>query len=189
MMFTSCGLDYRYALDESLHNQIEYVRGEDGPSHIIYQGETYRFAGRDNFFRVGSYRQHEEDTLLSWNGERYLGYIDEYYSDGAENPLFIYEERNGAVYFREDYSYETDTFVVGDTGVEIVFADILASKQTDINFDGTIEIALQSKTNSRIRIIADLGRVNDQWYISFFGSDDVWLPSDAFMTILKENLF
>ena len=189
MTLTSCGLDYRYSLDESLHNQIECVWGEDNPSHITYQGETYRFAGTLSAFRVhiANDQSHKNDTMLSWNGSRYFWYIDLYYSDRTDRPIFIYEERCHMVYFREDYDYLSDVFIVEGTNEEIVLANVLSVQQKSIDFAHSIEVELHSKQNPRIRMYIELGYLNDQWYLSWPHSDDAWIVSDTFVKMLSQN--
>ena len=98
LILSSCGLDYRYSLDESLHYNIDYVYKEDGPSYIIYQGKQYLYVGWGAFLDVGDTfastfsslsDEYKNDVMLSWNGYRYIWYIDEYYSYTSEKPLFI----------------------------------------------------------------------------------------------------
>ena len=194
MAFTSCGLDYSYSLDESLHYQIEVIWGEDDPSHIIYQGEKYMFVGTRNVFCVDTYDagvnyyKSYDDVLLSWNGYRYIWYIDEYYSYTSDSPVFIYNKRLGWVYFREDYNYFTDIFIIDNTNEEIVFEDIFGSKQDSFDFVNPVKICLSSKQYPRIKTYARLGYVEGQWYISWSSdSREVWIPSDEFMEILFEN--
>jgi len=185
-IFTSCGLEYRHALNDSLHNQIEGVWLKDVPSHIIYQDKTYQYVGGDDFFRIGDHWLYEDDVMLSWNGYRYIGYIDEYYSDSLDNPLFIYEERTHNVYFREDYNYLADTFIVEDSDIDIVFEDMFSSKQENVLFTEPIVFTLKSKTNSRIKVMAKMKYINNQYYISFYGSDDIWMAKDVFVGDLRQ---
>lgn len=193
LTLTSCGLDYRYSLDEDLHDQIECVWGEDNPSYIIYQNVKYIFVGTTNLFHVDTYKvdvnhyKSYDDILLSWNGYRYIWYIDEYYSYTQENPLFIYNKRIGDVYFREDYNYFSDTFVIGNTTDEIVWENIFDSKQDKVDFVNSFEIELYSKQSSRVRTYLKLACVENQWYISMADSKEVWTPSDEFIKILLEN--
>lgn len=189
IMLTSCGLNYRYSLDENLHNQIECVWEEGELSYIVYQGEKYQFVGTTNFFSVDLDNSNKsyDDVMLSWNGYRYIWYIDEYYSYTAEAPLFIYNERLSWVYFREDYDYLTDLFVVENTNEEITYQGILGSKQNSFDFVEPIKILLKSKQCPRIKTYVKLVHVNNEWYISFPESEEVWIASDEFMKILCEN--
>ena len=151
LSFTSCGLDYRYSLDESLHNQIEFVSDDDiNNSYIIYKNKKYLYAGTTNSIRVTSnedgiaaFKSFEGDIMLSWNGHRYIGYIHEYYSYTSDNPIFIYNYP-GQVYFREDYSYSTDTFIIKGTSAEIVGEEIFGTEQPHFDFVNPIKPAFEA---------------------------------------------
>ncbi|MBQ8440011.1 MAG: hypothetical protein IJX19_05075 [Clostridia bacterium] len=195
LSLTSCGLDYRYSLDESLHNQIEVVKEDDNLAHhLIYQGEKYMFVGDTNLFHVDTYKtgtgyylSYKDDVMLSWNGYRYIWYIDEYYSYTSENPLFIYNERLGWVYFHEDYDYTTDTFVIANTESEIVWKDMFHSQQSSFDFVDTIKVEIYSKQCPRIKTYVRLVRDEKHWYLSLSGSQDVWIASEEFIQILSQN--
>lgn len=185
LMLTSCGLDYRYALDESLHNQIELVFEENGnePSHIIYQGNKYTFSRTTDFVSVDLLD--ENDVLLSWNGNRYFGYVDEYYSYTLDNPLFIYYKT--WVFFNEDYDYMTDTFIIENTDVQIGGEEIFSFEQTSFDFINPVKVELCSKQSPRIKICLELECIEGKWYLSFPTSPNVWIPSDELITILSES--
>lgn len=194
MIFTSCGLDYRHSLNGSLHNQIEFVWKENDISYVIYQGNKYIFIGTTNFFSVdtyevdvNSYKSYEDDILLSWNGYRYYGYIDEYYSYTLDSPIFIYNARLNWVFFREDYNYIKDTFVIDEIAEEIIWEDIFNSPQNSFDFTDPIKVVLSSKQCPRITTYVKLMCVKNQWYLSLADSEDVWTPSDKFIKILSEN--
>lgn len=196
LIFTSCGLDYRYSLDEKLHNQIECVYEEDEafyPSYIVYNGEKYIYVGTLKSFPVSTYEVDDNyylsynDTLLGWNGNRYFWYIDEYYSDTADNPIFIYNDRLYLVFFHENYNYLTDVFVIRNTNEEIQFKNILTSKCEYFDFSNPISIEISSKQYPRIKANIKLECINNQWYLSFPDSKEVWIPSDEFIRLLFEN--
>jgi hypothetical protein len=183
-------VDYRYSLQESLHNQIECIWEDDYPSHIVYQGKKYIFVGTTNHFRVDTYNVEGaclsyDDVMLSWNGYRHMGYIDEYYSYSSDDPMYIYNAYY--VYFSEDYNYLTDTFVVDDTNEEIVFEEAFYPEYMDLYTYEGIDIDLISKTHSRIKIRVKLICVNDQWYIFLHDPDEVWRCSDEFIKIIYQN--
>ena len=190
LVFTSCGLDYRYYLDEDLHNQIELVWGEDQPSHIIYQDTKYNYEGTTGQFDCGLGSDYD-DVILSWNGYRYIGYIQEYYSYTSENPLYIFERQGRRVYFREDYDYLTDTFTVNDSDEGIVFQDIFGPKQDYITIDYQkyVSIFLRSKQHHSIGVWLDVCRIGEQWVISMSDTNDVWLASEQFSKILSNMDF
>lgn len=195
LLLTSCGLDYRYSLDKSVHNNIEYVWAKDkNLSYIIYNDDRYMYIGSTGFFHVDTYEvadKHyelfEDDILLSWNGYRYIWYIDEYYSYTLEDPIFIYNERLGDVYFHEDYNYLMDTFVIKDTTSEIVWENMFYSEQPYFDFANPICVIIYSKQCPRINTYLKLVCVENQWYLSLSDHKTVWLASDEFIKILLEN--
>ena len=194
LLLTSCGLDYRYSLDENLHNQIECVMIENEPSYITYRGDNYIFAGTTNFFHVDTYevdtnyyKSYEDDILLSWNGNRYVGYIDEYYSYTSECPKFIYNERLGWVYLHEDYDYAEDIFAIENTSIEIIWEDIFDSEHSEINFTDPVTVVLYAKQLPRIKTTLEIECIEHQWYLSLPDTQTVWRASDAFIKLLSEN--
>lgn len=193
-ILSSCGLDYRFSLDDELHNQIEYVSEDEASAHIIYQGGKYLHVGSTNLFSVDTYKvednyykSYDDDILLSWNGSRYVWYIDEYYSDTAEKPLFIYNERVHDVFFHEDYDYLKDTFVIENTDDEIVYEKIFDTKQDSFNFTNPVRVSMTSKLHSRIKTYVEIEFSNNQWYLTLPDSNDVWIASDEFINLLLEN--
>ena len=183
LSFASCGREY----DESLHNQIEYAGKENGdPSHIIYQGVTYLYVGSLETFHVDADSQ--KDVMLSWNGHRYWGYINVYESDTAQNPMFIYCTRaGGTVYFREDYDYKKDTFVIDDSSAEIVWEDICETEAFTIDSEDEIKVVLFSKQSHRIKVHLYLTYFENQWYIAFKPNllSPWYKASDAFVQFLE----
>ncbi|MBO5789391.1 MAG: hypothetical protein J6R42_05540 [Clostridia bacterium] len=185
LSFVSCGRPY----DESLHYQIQYVGNENGdPCHLIYQGETYLYAGPLSTFHVDDDKQN--DVILSWNGHRYWGYVDVYWSDTEQNPVFIYRTRaGGPVYFHEDYDYKKDTFVIGDSGAEMVLEDICDAKAYTIKAEQTTQVTISSKQYPRIKLHLCLTYAENQWYLSFEPNLlSPWFEvSDAFVQLLSQN--
>lgn len=126
-------------------------------------------------------------TLLSWNGNRYIWYIDEYYSYTVDNPLFIYNSRLKWVYFREDYDYKLDTFVVEGADSEIVWANIFDSEAKDVEFTPQKNVVMYSKQCPRIKTTLELSFVNEQWLVRCSDSKAIWIPSDEFLKTLSNN--
>ena len=181
LSLTSCGLDYRYSLDESLHNQIEVVKEDDNLAHhLIYQGDKYVSYG-------DYYQSHKDDVMLSWNGYRYIWYIDEDYSYTSEKPLFIYNKTTCRVYFREDYDYTTDTFVIENTESEIVWKDMFGQRNDDLSLEGQVEVEIHSKQYLRINTSIELTMIDGTWYMSFPYTSGAWVVSDEFVNVLSEN--
>lgn len=178
---TSCGLDYRYSLDENLQYQVESVWEENNPSYAIYNGKKYVYLEKPIF----SIDKSNEDVLISWNGSRYFGYVYEYYSYTSDNPLFLYTFHGS--YIHENYDFSEDTFLIGDTNSEIAWENVLDSKQPDFQFSDSCTIYLRSKQCTRIKIRLDLVYDNDQWYISLPRAEGIWTPSDEFLKLLKQT--
>lgn len=190
---SSCADDL---LDKSLRGQIETVWGDDAPDYIIYQGEKYYYEAINSSFIVGDYEYYKEDVLLSWDKYYFLfsRYTDRYYSYSNDSPLFIYqyEESRMWLYFHEDYNCMEDTFIVGDTDSEIVLGDIFGSKVEDLEDvypAKSMRLSLQSKTNSRLRLVVNLYYSQSKWYISYYRDiyDEMWEASESFVKILEQN--
>ena len=196
MIFTlsSCGLDYRHSLDENKHNKIEVIMENGDMTSLIYQNTGYYYVGSTNFFSVttyktedGYYQSYKDDILLSWNGSRYIWYIDEYYSYTADDPLFIYNERLDWVYFHEDYDYTLDTFVIAGTDSEIIWDDIFDFTEANVDFTAQTNVCIYSKQCPRIKTSLELSFVDARWYVRYSDSQEIWSPSDEFLKILSDN--
>ena len=186
---TSCGVKERLELDKNLHYAIEEARGEDDIEGIYYQNELY-YIDNWNLFTVtnDTWNINEGDVQLSWNGPRF-GYLKVFYSYTNETPLFIYETAFDDVFFQETYDYTADTFIIAGTNTEIVFSDIVSdlSKHSESTLQEEVCIQLYSKTNPRIRMKLNLGRIEGQWYVcSASGSSPTWTVSDSFVQILLD---
>lgn len=193
LLFTmaSCGLDYRYQLDESKHNVFEvYWEDEDTNStYFVYQGEKYVHTEESDVLNVYTDEYpFSDDILICWNGHRYIWYIDEYYSNTDNNPLFIYNSRLNWVYFRENYDYKSDIFVVEGTDLEIVWNDIFDSTVENVNFISQNNVSIYSKQCPRIKTSLELSLVDGQWFIRCSDSKEIWIPSNEFLEILSDNV-
>ena len=189
---TSCA--ERRALDENLHNVIEYVYKEDGitVTGIRYHNDYYHADELGIFSEMtNTYFAHEGDVRLSWNGSRF-GYMSSFYSYTTDSPMFIYKlyMTDDCVYFHEAYNYTSDTFVIDGTDAEIVFSDIsnFSKLSNPPHLRGDIRIQLYSKNHPRIRMQLKLECIGNQWYLSpAVGSVISWTASDEFINILSEN--
>lgn len=179
----------RFSYD--LYNQIEYFKETEYDSYLIYKGEKYQYVGSLSLFTV--HMDNEDDVMLSWNGPKYFGYIDQYYSYSYDNPLFIYEKRCRGVYFREDYDYTKDVFVLCDTDIEINWEDIFDSKYGETQELHTTpnEVILKSQQYPRIQVMLRLVYINNKCHVLlyYYGGQpsEIWIPSDEFIQILSEN--
>ncbi len=180
LLLTSCSLNqltlglsdrmFNDELSDDKHNLIETIYGEDNwYESILYSGTKYYIDEHEIFSVTDIWRANDEgDVLLSWNGLRF-GYIDCYYSYADDAPMFIYETRLGYTYFREDYDFNADVFVIEGTAIELPLSEIVSLE--DETFDDptpspakTTKITLVSKTHSRIEIIVSLYKSGESWY-------------------------
>lgn len=184
LTFTSCGLGYRNSLPKDLHNQVQLILGEvnNKPEYIVYQNNKYKFVEKSSFIKID---KDKEDVIVSWNGYRYAGYVDLYYSNTINNPLFIYHKT--WLFLREDYNCIKDTFLVDGTNAKIVLEDVFKSKSNSFDFVNPVEVVLHSKQCPRAKIYLNLVCVKKQWYLSSLYSQDVWTASDEFIEILSQN--
>ena len=192
LLFTmaSCGLDYRYQLDESKHNVFEvYWEDEDTNStYFVYQGEKYVHTEESDVLNVYTDEYpFSDDILICWNGHRYIWYIDEYYSCDTEKPIYINCKRVHKIYFREDYDFHEDTFVIKDTDGEIVWKDMFGQRNDDLSLEGQVEVEIHSKQYLRINTSIELTMIDCTWYMSFPYTSGAWVVSDEFVNILSEN--
>ncbi len=184
---SSCRFEENRALDGSIRDSHMF----DGDT-FVYQNMRYFPVENGRYFQV----QHSGDVMISWSKSWLTE--DNYYADTFDSPLFVYDMRAN-LYFREDYEYLSDTYVIQDTEIEVIYSEIFDSEDTltDWNISSEnasfyCEIPMQSKTNSNISISAELLKVDNNWYLSFYqnpSSDKrkVWVPSQAFLDLLKRN--
>ncbi len=198
LSLTSCGIDYRYSLDENLHNQVKlfFEEDSDDPSHIIYKDKKYIFLENHHPFSVNMwypdtdihgnvYEKFYKDELIAWNGYRWIWYLDEYYSYTPEEPLFIYKK--SWVFFLEDYDYSTDTFLIGDCPLEFEGEDIFFSKQPYFYFSNPTQLHIYPTQCTRVEGDLQLECIEDQWYVSLRHTNELWIPSNEFIETLLEN--
>ena len=120
---------------------------------------------------------------------RYIGYLDEYYSDTFDNPVFIYMPRMRYVYFRSDYDCMEDVFIVEGTDMEVVLGEVVSLEEkvsrnpSDRN---AVKIVLSSKTNPRIKCDVELLKYRDTWY-SVSGMHFITELSDEIVQEFKDN--
>lgn len=169
------------------YRNITFIERND-EKYLLYQGNEYYessiFTTTEG--NVLTNEPNENDVELGWYYS--FPFSTRFYSDKSENPLYIYttgSDRN--FYLRQDYDYFTDTFVIENTNIQIVWEDIFGFEQSYFYFANPIRVALHSKQCPRISAYFDLVSVGDQWYLSFIGSQTVWTLSDQFIKILLQN--
>ena len=101
--------------------------------------------------------------------------------------MFIYNSRLKWVYFREDYDYSSDIFVIEGTNSEIIWNDILEFTEVNVDFTTQTNVSIYSKQCPRINTSLELAFVDTRWYARYSDSEEIWIPSDEFLRILSEN--
>ncbi len=171
----------------------------DEIASLIYDGVTYtRVKNKDVYYPERYDLEKKEmtrpDVVLSWSGNATgLGTKTVYYSDTAENPLFIYSPRFNDLYLREDYNYMADTFVVEGTEIEISLSEIMtadsASHTTEIPCDDRTYIILVSKTNLNICCRLTAFMENGKAYTCIDFGYEAWALSDSLVERLTKAGF
>lgn len=184
LLLSSCGLPERFALDGDLSGAVELSVDEEGEYVAIYQDAMYhKFNLRFQVTKYDSVAE-AEDVLLGWNGWRF-GYVDLYYSDTTEKPLFIYETRLRRLYFREDYDYHEDMFTIDGTDISFRFSNAFEETDQYSRRRGQ-KLLIRSETNSRIALELEIITDNGPWYAVTLDGDILEL-SDEFESLLKDN--
>ena len=122
MMLSSCSSSSAYGVWKDMCDQYPDQKGkvqivtdnDEGDYHVEYEGLCYNI-DKLNLFRVRENIREipEDDVLVGWDALPFgIGYLDKYYSYTNDNPVFIYISRYNELYLRNDYKYETDTFVM-----------------------------------------------------------------------------
>jgi hypothetical protein len=192
---TSCGPLYgvkeALALDEDLHNIIKAGENSYGENYYIIYQDTKYYCDEMYLFSLhgGSGSYVEGDVWLSWNGPRFF-YKNFYYSDTAENPVFIYEIRCDDIFFREDYDYKSDTFVIEGTDKKFVFSDAITEQEVEYDLFKTYyeqkDFVIYSEKYPRIRTELTLFFESGEWCVigtGYFG----FAITDEFAEILTEE--
>ena len=176
----------------------EYYAKYNTRYYAEYDGKRYNSDGF-NLFKYTAMEEcvPEEDVLVGWDSLPLgLGYFTYYYSYTDDNPVFIYEVAYRELYIREDYSYETDTFVIDGTDQSFVFSDMLTlldgSDYDDVrpfwrSPDAT-GVIIRSRSCPRLCTQLYFFCIKGTW-IAYSGycSYPIFEVSDEFIKILSDN--
>lgn len=170
----------------TFHEGVNFV-GEKEERALLYNDVKYY---ESDLFTVTerSGKPDENDIQLGWYYS--FPFSTDAYSDTLEDPVFIYTDGSDEnVYFRHDYDYLTDTFIIENTDVEIVWEDVFGPQQNNaFLLSSSIDVTLYSKQYPRINARLGIGCVDNQWFIvSLPNLAGVWTPSDEFLQILFDN--
>ena len=177
LVFASCGLldkfSEKYASEKK--NKVKAITEDvDGIVYtpkLIYDGIEYIYDDKELFFVTTpnlSSVPDENDIVISWNGFRF-GHSTVYYSETDKDPLFIYTPVHfHDLYFRSDYDYMTDSFVIEDTDIDMQISSIVSfDNKVDsfpVSHESTVKVRLISKTNSRIKCDLEIFKYDNLWY-------------------------
>ena len=170
-------------INDIYENRVDFISGEEGHHYIEYLNSIYAYYTE----RTLIVEKCDDDVFLGWNG-MWAGYKNKYYSYTDDNPIFIYETRTNSLYFRSDYDFFADTFVVNQTCEKIVYSEAVSYISTVIteknNFD-YVDISLCSETYPRLKIELDVFLHNGMWY--GLNGDNLYVLSEKFVELLQCN--
>ena len=175
--------------------KVEVIVDDDqGNYHIEYKDQSYfidklnLFSVRDNIPKI-----HDDDILIGWNSFPFgFGYLDKYYSNTEDNPVFIYMSRLPDVYLRRDYDYTIDTFVFEGTDLQFVFSDMFVLSTAYaynflIHYPNEQYITLYSSMHPRLQISLRLFRANGVWFAGGNSNLALFEVSDECLALLNIN--
>ena len=180
--FTSCSFFNRFKGDMS---KIDF----DEDHNLLYSGNTYYRT--DDRFTVWT----DEDVVeIGWHSQFPFFPDMHYYVFNDENPLFIFCA-NGkssvyfSLFFRSDYDLYGALYTVNNTDIEIVLNSAILPSDVNasaIKYEYSQQFHMRLKDDSRIRVeFSGPYKHGDNWY--FLRSDNAWLLSDHFVTMLINN--
>ena len=173
------------------YENITYIENGN-EKYLLYQDnkyyETSIFTVTDNYGI-----ENENDTELGWYYS--FPFSTRFYSENQESPVFIYTiGGDTSTYIGQNYEYHTDTFVVDETDTEIIWKDVFSIEKNDISiekndfhFSNSITVNLYSKQYPRIKTSLKIAFIDEQCYVYVPASQEIWIPSNAFIEILSDN--
>ena len=171
--------------------KVRLVSDDESRYYAKYERQRYNMDTLHLFrLREGMNNIPEGDVLVGWSSLPFgLWYIDTYYSYTADNPVFIYMPRLHELYLREDYRYETDTFIIEGTDARFVFSDMFSlsdtfSYQSTSHYTGERDIVLYSEQYPRLRMPLRLFRMNGVWYAGGDRDNAIFEVSDDLLDML-----
>ena len=173
--------------------KVEVVSDDDqGNYHIEYEGHHYYVDDLSLFEVRKNIREIQEgDVLVGWDSLPFcVGYLDKYYSDTTENPVFIYLSRLPEVYLRSDYDYKADTFVLTGTDHQFVFSDMFTPSNAfsyDFvdHYTDEVDITLYSDMYPRLQISFRIFCKNNIWYAGGNSNFALFEVSDELLGMLN----
>lgn len=203
IMASSCSLSSAYGAWKDMCVQYPDKKGkvqvisdnDEGAYHIEYEGLRYNidklklFRVRENIREIP-----EDDVLIGWDSLPFgIGYLDKYYSNTNDDPIFIYISRYDELYLRSDYDYKLDTFVLEGTDHQFVFADMFTlSNAFSYNFlnhyTNETDITLYSTMSPRLQIQLCLFCLDNTWYVGGGSDATLFEVSNEFLSLLNIDI-
>ena len=195
LMLQSCSLINRfYGFTPEFEGKLEYVYAENERGELIEDGAIYMdtlyYKHHDSLIQLD---EENATILLAWNLA--WPYTWAYYSYQEETPLYIISSMSHELYFRHDYDFFSDTYIIEGTDVEILLCDAISEddpKLSDIahlgaNFSLTFsdKYILRSQTNSALYLYLYLLYYENKWYAMNYYR--YFALSEEFVEILAEN--
>lgn len=196
MMASSCSSSSAYGVWQNMCDQypdqkgkVQIISNGEGDYHVEYEGVDYHIDKLKLFSVRESTREIPEgDVFVGWDSLPFgMGYLDKYYSYTSDDPVFIYISRYDELYVRDDYDYETDTFVMD--GSEFVFLDMF-SLSSEFSYDpfcpypNETDIIFCSKQYPRLQIPLRLFCVDGKWYAGGVINKAIFEVSEEFLSLL-----
>lgn len=171
--------------------KVRLVSDDESEYYVKYEGQRYNIDTL-HLFRVREdvHNIPEGDVLVAWRSPLLgIWYLYKYYSYTADDPVFIYMSEYDELYLRENYRYETDTFIIEGTNDRFVFSDMFTVSETfSYNFtkyySGERDIVLYSEQYPRLRMPLRLFRMNGVWYAGGDRDTAIFEVSDDLLDML-----
>ena len=188
----SCTVLEKY--NDPVYNEEDWIHFNsvqiNGIEHLTYQNTTYYNSELQCLWEVGptprdvqNFKDADKYTYIGWSGSKFW-YHSFFYADSLNNPIFLYSSRTARTYFREDYDYRIDEFLIEEINETIIFQDAFSKVDYTIS-DSYGPIRLRSKTHPLLWIDMFLQKENDTWYAN--SSQSRFELSKEFVTILLDN--
>lgn len=185
--YTGCAYyeEYLREMEESFPKaeaiSFEYV--EDKDDCIEFRGNIY-YRSKVGFLANDIAATKDEYEYLGWTGYFHKTYI---YANAKEDPVFLYLTNTREVFFREDYNYRTDEFVIEGTDAKFRFSEAFLNTDYGISkYTGNTKIIIASTSYPTLKVTMSVFYRNGQWYACSRYMETHTL-SDDFVSILVKN--
>ena len=197
IMSSSCSSPTAYDVWKEMCDQYPDQKGrvrivsdnDEGDYHIKYDGVDY-YVDKLGLFTLkdGTHEVSDNDVIVAWDLNWYLY---KYYSYTSDDPIFIYSPTLDQFFLRNDYNFETDTFVIEGSDKEFVFGDMLYSSTkpsyTHVFYPYGTDVAFYSKQCPRLQIRLRLFCIGSTWYLGAEYDNAFFEVSEELLKMLNVN--